>query len=84
MDKVNGYAGAQLILGFLSIIIGPPALTFASIFWYQAAQSTLWTYARYVCIVGSLGATVFGASLARDGARLWKSVSGKHALNRRR
>jgi hypothetical protein len=35
-------------------------------------------YSRYVCIFGSLGAIIIGASLAQEGIRLRKSLAAKH------
>lgn len=78
MDKINEYAGVKMILGLASMVIGLPALAFALFNWYQTAQPLLGIYSRYVCIIGSLGAVIIGASLAQDGIRLMKTGAGKH------
>lgn len=78
MDKINEYAGVKLVLGLASVVIGLPTLAFALFSWYQTAQPLLGIYSRYVCIIGSLGAIIIGASLAQDGMRLRKGITGKH------
>ena len=78
MNKINEYGGVKLILGLASMVIGLPALVFALFDWYQTAQPLLGIYSRYVCIFGSLGAIIIGASLAQEGIRLRKSVAAKH------
>jgi len=60
------------------------AVGFALFDWYQTAQPLLGIYSRYLCIIGSLGATIIGASLAREGIRLRKNGAGKHSKNGRK
>jgi len=84
MDKITEYAGVKVFLGLASMVVGMPTLAFALFDWYQTAQPLLGIYSRYLCIIGSLGATIIGASLAREGIRLRKNGVGKHSKNGRK
>jgi hypothetical protein len=62
MPRTAEFLKAKLALSVASFAIGGPALVFAVVGWSQ----TLGGFGRYVCIFGSLGAMLSGASLLKD------------------
>ena len=65
-SKVTDYLKAKLALSITSLVIGVPALAFALFGWSQTAQTTFGEYARYVCVLGSLGAMIVGSLLLNE------------------
>jgi hypothetical protein len=75
MDRINEFWATKFVVGFASIIFGLPALAFGLFGWYQTTQLAFGIYSMYLCVFGSLGAVLFGSSLALEGFKARKIIN---------
>lgn len=66
---------AKLVLSVISLIVGVPALVFALFGWNQTGYAIFADYARYTCIVGSLGAMFMGGLLLNETVTSQKTIT---------
>jgi len=72
---IDEHVEVKLILGIISLVIGMLVLTFAIFGWPQTVQTLFNIYNRYICLFGSFGAIISGASLINE------SLATRKALN---
>jgi hypothetical protein len=59
--KRSEYLKSKTTIGTLALIVGTLALAFALFGWTQGVHPLFGGYARYMCALGGLGATISGA-----------------------
>ena len=72
---IDEHVEVKLILGIISLVIGTPVLAFTIFGWPQTVQTFFSIFNRYICVLGSFGAIISGASLINE------SLATRKALN---
>jgi uncharacterized membrane protein YdcZ (DUF606 family) len=65
----------KLVLSLISLVVGAPALVFALFGWNHTGYALFGDYARYTCIVGSLGAMLMGSLLLNETVTIQRTVT---------
>ena len=72
---IEEHVEAKLIIGIVTLVISTPVLAFAIFGWPQTVQTFFSIFNRYICVFGSVGAIISGASLINE------SLATRKALN---